>query len=246
MESLIRWKKGDYVKLSKAISRYNKLINESDLTNLPELQNYTRVKSEITTRSELNRVINSLKRANKSNLYRSVTFDSGESLSEYEYNELRKQRTQALRSLTTEQNKILSERLSIGMGDERLSEISAIKESLNLETKSEKAFLDTVERIKKLGVSDRKMKKAIQFRENFYKALEGTSNFKNYEALKKKLDSIKNPHKFHEYVRQSPVLMDLFLWYKNTDDLQYGSFSSNEEAFNSTLMFHLGIENIDV
>ena len=39
--------------------------------------------------------------------------------------------------------------------------------------------------------------------------------------------------------------MDLFLWYKESDSLFYGGFNDNEEAFNSTLLFHLGIEEVE-
>lgn len=248
MESLIKWKRGDYIRLSKAVSRYNTLINTSDVNSetLPEIQKYSELKSSITTRKELNRVVNSLKRANRENLSKTVKFDSGESLTEYEYDELKKQRSNALRSLTREKNKILEERPSIGMGDERISEIEAIQTSLqNLEAKSGKNFEKTILRIQKLGVADRGMKKALTFRENMYTALEGVSNFENYEILKKELDKIKNPQKFFEYVKQSPILMDIFLWYKNPEVLHYGSFSSNQEAFNSSLLFHLGIEDIE-
>lgn len=248
MESLIKWKRGDYVKLSKAVSRYNTLINTSDVNSetLPEIQKYSELKTRITTRKELNRVINSLKRANRENLSKTVKFDSGESLTEYEYGELKKQRANALRSLTREKNKILIERPSIGMGDERISEIEAIQTSLqNLESKTGKIFEKTILRIQKLGVADRRMKKALTFRENMYTALEGISNFENYETLKKELDKIKNPQKFYEYVKQSPILMDIFLWYKKPEDLHYGSFSSNQEAFNSSLLYHLGIEDIE-
>ena len=31
MESVIRWKRGDYVRLGRAISRFNKIINEITL-----------------------------------------------------------------------------------------------------------------------------------------------------------------------------------------------------------------------
>ena len=47
-------------------------------------------------------------------------------------------------------------------------------------------------------------------------------------------------------MRKSPILMDLFLWYKEPDSLFYGAFSDNEEAFDSALIFHLGIENVEV
>ena len=132
------------------------------------------------------------------------------------------------------------------MGDERLSEIQAIEDSferLNEKTGSDLKRLKS--RIMSVGRSDYKLSKDVQFMKNFYTALEGISNFQNYDILKRELDKIKNPSKFYEYVKKSPVLMDLFLWYKESDTLFYGSFSSNQEAFNSSLLFHLGITDIE-
>ena len=100
-------------------------------------------------------------------------------------------------------------------------------------------------RIFSVGRSDYKLSRDELFRRNFYTALEGISNFQNYDILKKELDKIKNPTKFYEFVKKSPVLMDLFLWYKESDSLFYGGFNDNEEAFNSTLLFHLGIEEVE-
>ena len=42
MDSLIRWKKGDYIKLGQAVSRFNKIINDLEVDEkefLPDLQN---------------------------------------------------------------------------------------------------------------------------------------------------------------------------------------------------------------
>ena len=103
-----------------------------------------------------------------------------------------------------------------------------------------------MERIFSVGRTDYELAKSELFRKNFYKALEEISNFQNYDVLKKRLDKIKNPIKFYEFVKQSTILMDLFLWYKESDSLFYGSFSSNQEAFNSSLLFHLGITDIEV
>ena len=132
------------------------------------------------------------------------------------------------------------------MGDERLSEIQAIEDSferLNEKTGSDLKRLKS--RIMSVGRSDYKLSRDELFRKNFYTALEGISNFQNYDILKRELDKIKNPTKFYEYVKQSPILMDLFLWYKEKDTLFYGAFRSNQEAFNSSLLYHLGITDIE-
>lgn len=250
MDSLIRWKKGDYIKLGQAVSRFNKIINELEVDErdyLPELRNYKEIKEHITSRKELNRIIKSLRRANIENLLATKSFDSGEEISKWEFQELNKAKRRAFRNLEKERENILTNRPSIGMGDERLSEIKAIETSFNeLHEKTGSDLKRVIDRIFSVGRSDYKLSKDKLFMDNFYKALEGVSNFQNYKILKDELDKIKNPTKFYEFVKQSPVLMDLFLWYKESDSLFYGGFSDNEEAFNSTLLFHLGITDVKV
>ena len=250
MDSLIRWKKGGYIKLGQAVSRFNKIINELEVDErdyLPELRDYKEIKEHITSRKELNRIIKSLRRANIENLLATKSFDSGEEISKWEFQELNKAKRRAFRNLEKERESILTNRPSIGMGDERLSEIKAIETSFNeLHEKTGSDLKRVIDRIFSVGRSDYKLSKDKLFMDNFYKALEGVSNYQNYKILKDELDKIKNPTKFYEFVNKSPVLMDLFLWYKESDSLFYGGFSDNEEAFNSTLLFHLGIPDIKV
>lgn len=249
MDSLIRWRKGDYIKLGQAVSRFNKLVNElsvDEINYLPDIKDYKEVREKITSRKELNRVINSLKRATSENLVDSKFFESGEQISKWEFSEINKAKRRALRNLNQERANILQGRESIGMGDERLSEIQAIEDSFErIEEKTGSDLKRLISRIMSVGRSDYKLAKDKQFMENFYTALEGISNFQNYDILKRELDKIKNPSKFYEYVKQSPVLMDLFLWYKESDSLFYGGFSNNQEAFDSTLLFHLGITDVE-
>ena len=250
MDSLIRWKRSDYMKLSKAVSRFNKIINELEVEEkeyLPELKDYKEIRDKITSRKELNRIINSLKRATEENLLTKRIYESGEAISKWEFQEVNKARNRAFRNLEKERQGILQGRQSIGMGDERLSEIHAIEQSfIDLEERKGADLKRLKERIFSVGRSDYALAKDKLFRDNFYKALEGISNFQNYDLLKKELDKIKNPTKFYEYVSKSPVLMDLFLWYKESDSLFYGGFNNNQDAFDSTLMFHLGIDNVKV
>lgn len=250
MESLIRWKRGDYIRLGRAISKFNQTINEIEVDEasvLPEVQNYKEIKSNINSRKELNRIIKALNRADTHNLTSIHEYASGEKITDWEYKEINKATRRAMRNLESERASILSGRESIGMGDERLSEIKAMERSIeDLDTRKGRAFEKLKERIFSLGRSDYKLTRDKQFQENFYKALEGISNFQNYDVLKHELDKIKNPTKFYNYVKKSPVLMDLFLWYKESDSLFYGGFNDNEDAFDSTLMFHLGINDVDV
>lgn len=250
MQSFIRWSRSDAMKLSKAVSRFNKLVRELEAENLdylPEIKSYQQVKGDILSRNELNRVLKSLSRATRENLSESYTFDSGEEVSKYEWKEINLAKRRAFRNLGKERSKILSERQSIGMGDERLSEIRSMETSFTLlGYKEGKDFRRTVNRIYNIGRMDAELRKAETFRKNFYTSLENLSSFENYDKLKEKLDKIKNPISFYEYVKQSPILMDIFLWYKNKETTNYGGFESNEEAFDSSLVYHLGITDIDV
>lgn len=250
MDSLIRWKKGDYIKLGQAVSRFNKIINElesDEVDYLPDLKDYKYIREHISSRKELNRVINALKSATEENLTNKRVFDSGEEISEWEFREVNKAKRRALRNLTKEKENILSSRPSIGMGEERLSEIRAIEKSFEgLNKKVGSDLKRLIKRIELVGRSDYKLSKDEIFMKNFYTALEGISNFQNYDLLKKELDKIKNPTKFYEYVSKSTILMDLFLWYKEPETTFYGAFTDNQEAFDSSLFYHLGIENVNI
>ena len=58
MESLIKWKRGDYIKLSKAVSKFNKTLSnlDSQADYLPTAPEYKEIRDNIHTRKELNRV----------------------------------------------------------------------------------------------------------------------------------------------------------------------------------------------
>lgn len=64
--SQIKWKKGDFISLGKAVSAFNKKINELQNNEnnlyLPDFKDYNNIKQNINTRKELNRQINSMKK----------------------------------------------------------------------------------------------------------------------------------------------------------------------------------------
>lgn len=247
--NLIRWKRGDYVKLSRAVSNFNKRINElksmedKELSYLPDLKDYKSIKENIYSRSELNRIIKSLKDVSKEKALDLYTTDSGVDLTRWEATEIKKAQRRALKSVNLEIQKIEEGRPSIGMGDERLRELEATRKSIeNIDKKQGYEFKRTKERIMELGKKDRELKQDSLFRENFLKALEETSDFENYDKLKEKLDSIKNPTKFYEFIKQSNIFMDLFIWYHDkSGTIVYGAFATNEDAFNEGLE-QLGID----
>lgn len=248
-QNLIRWKRSDYSRLSYAVNSFNKkvkelenIIDDSD-SYLPKERSYKELKSKIVSRKELNRIIKSLRDFNQESSIK-VETPAGQELTKWEYKELKKARRRALNSLSREEGEIVLGRQSIGMGDERLREIEATKKSFeNLETKTGSEFSRVAGRIESLGRTDLKLAKDKRFMENFYTALEELKNYDNYDSLKKELSKIKNPTKFYDFINRSPILMDMFKWYKSDDGtLIYGGFASNEEAFNTALEKDLGID----
>ena len=93
-QSKIRWQQKDYLSLGRAVANFNKKINklqsEEKKLYLPELKNYKEIKQNIQTRSELNRIINSLKRFSKEGAEDLYVTKAGEQITKWERQELRK------------------------------------------------------------------------------------------------------------------------------------------------------------
>ena len=248
MDSLIRWTKNDRARLDSAIRNFNKEVNKLSKmdVDVPDKENFTYLVQHITTRRELENVIKSLKEYNDTTGTQMVELHSGEKVSLYEYNNIAKKVEIAERNLHTEMNKIQNERLITQnkyMGEERITEIQETLESLSDYTKNAENFEKASKRLVNIGRTDYEMAKTKLFKENFLKSLESAKNFDNYKALKKELNRYRDPRKFYDYVKKSPFLMDIFLWYKSTDGyLVYSSFDSNENAFDNALVNDLGID----
>ena len=251
MDSLIRWKRTDSENLTRAVNKFNrevKALKNEDIT-LPSKVNYNDLRDHITTRKELEEVINSLTSANERTLTETQKLASGEEVSLYEYNEAVRKKDIATKNLIQEMNKIQGDRNITGniyMGEERITEIESTLDALNTTFESKENFERMQKRLDFLGRTDYELARNKQFMENFFTALDDILNFENAERLKKELKKIRNPNKFYEYVKKSPILMDIFLWYKEDDgSLIYSNFDTNEQAFNSALVNDLNF-NIDV
>lgn len=239
-ESLIKWKKSDYLRLGQAVSRFNKRVKEleaDDIEYLPDLKDYKELKNNILSRKELNRVIKSLNKITKEGMNELVELPSGQVLTKWEYSEIKLARNRAMKSLTSESTSIIEGRKWVGMGDERLDQIKDTISSIsNIENLRGYEFKRVKERISVLGEKDIELKKAQKYKENFMKSLEEMSTYDNYNKLYNKLANIKNPIQFYEYIRKSEILQDLFLFYTDKATSQtYGGFNSNQEAFNYAL-----------
>lgn len=250
-DNLIRWKRGDYVKLSKAVNKFNKQINELQAKGynyLPETKSYQSLKENIYTRKELNRLVNSMKKFNIETA-KKVELE-GTDLSKWEYKEIRLARNRARRYLEgkLEMQQRENPYAKFGIETKEIEQTRATIKSLDKLEKQQGKFEVNrlIQRIKNLGSYDVEMKRAAQFKENYMKALEQMSNYDNYDLLKEKLDSIKNPEDFYEFIKQSNTLSDLFDYYETSPQAQtYGGFDNNQEAFNRALE-ELGVLDVQI
>lgn len=236
--SQINWRKGDYISLGKAVSQFNRKINElqkeESKNYLPDILNYADIKENITTRRELQRVINSLRRFKEEgaeDLYRT---QAGEEITKWERRELGIESRTAQIRLTKELKNLYApkqgEKFSRAqMGSIRVREIEAQLRNLKqIETKKGYEFKRLKERIHNVGTSDYENRKAIIFRNNFMNELTNLKN-NNKEFLKvyEYFEKIKNPIEFFNTTQKSQVLQDFFEWY--IDPENYGNFKDNND-----------------
>lgn len=240
-DSKISWRRGDFVRLGRAVSDFNKKINELNKEEkklyLPEKIDYKEAKENITTRKELNRVINSLRRFQAEGAEDLYTTQAGETITKWERRELGIQSRIAQTRLRAELKKLNEPQENgfsrVQMGSLRAREIEAqLKNLKQIETKAGFMFRGLKARIMSLGASDYTMKKAIVFKENYINEMKKYSHYDNYDKLMKKLNSFSNPVSFFNYVSQNEL----------TGDLTYQSDETyTQEAFNSFVQ-DFGIE----
>ena len=247
MDSLIRWKKEDSIRLSNAINRFNKEIDKLDKSkNIPQKITYDEATRRFSTRREFESLINSLNRADEYTLTKEEELASGEKITYWEFSESLRKRNNAGINLLNELDRINRERAESGnryMGEERISEI---QETLSLIDES----FDDLYKFKKrrkqlnfLGRGDYDTARNKLFMENLKQAARDLSSFTNYKKLEKYMNSIRNPNKFYEIMKKSNILMDIFIWYKDEDGtLVYSGFDTNEQAFDTALKEDLGLD----
>ena len=236
--SQIRWKKGDFITLGKAVSQFNKKINElqkdENLSYLPEMKNYQDIKENITTRRELQRVIKSLRRFKEEGAEDLYVTQAGEEITKWERRELGIQTRTAQTRLTKELKELYTPKEGqkysrAQMGSIRVREIEAqLKNLKQIETKKGYEFKRLRQRIHNIGTSDYEFRKATVYRNNFMNELTNLKN-NNKEFIKvyEYFEKIKNPIEFFNTTQKSQVLQDFFEWYMDSEN--YGNFQDNNE-----------------
>ena len=224
----IKWNRSDIGKLSSAVRQFNKTIKklesaESDLV-LPDVVDYKELKSGITTRQELNRMIGSLRRFTNPAKQKAIKLDSGIDITAWEYTELKAERRRAEKRLTGE---LFGLESTLGTGNKRINEIRGTIASLQkLETATGEDFKRIRERIKVQGTSDFNRKKAKTFQDNFIKAFKGMGRKEIVEYAQK----FKDPEEFWNAIKDSGF-SNLQEFYDESEGILRFSMDSDERYF---------------
>ena len=239
-QSRIKWNKGDYISLGRAVADFNRKINrlqsEEKRLYLPETLTYSEVKGNIKSRSELNRIIRSLKRFQKEGAEELYKTEAGEEITKWKRTELSYQRSIATRRLNIELRNLslptFGEFSRVQMGSERKREIEAQLKSLKqLEFKKGYEFERLQRRIEFLGTSDYTIKMSYVFRKNFMEELEKLArNMPEFRTIYDYFLNIKNPVEFFKTTQRSQALEDFFAWYMNPEN--YANFETAQDLAN--------------
>lgn len=236
----IKWQRADYITLGKAVSNFNKKINklnaEERKTYLPETITYSEIKENIKTRSELNRIVNSLRRFSKEGAEDLYITQAGEEITKWERRELGIQSRTAQRRLMQELKQLQLPMKTgfsrVQMGSERAKEIEAqLKNLKKLEQKAGFDFDRLKRRIEYLGTSDYSLKRSYTFRQNFMDQLDNLrKNSPEFQKVYDYFNDIKNPIDFFNTTQRSEVLQDFFVWYQQPEN--YQQFESKDDVAN--------------
>lgn len=249
--SRIRWQKGDYITLGKAVADFNKKIDRLEqmegLGYLPDKITYQETKQKIYSRKELKRVINSLKAFQKEGAEDLIINQAGVFLTKWENKKLKQQAKIAVARINEELS-VLSQKEEgqkysyAQMGLSRVRELERMKEKVEglSQTKDVKDFKDKAGYVKKIGTYDFSQRMAEVYRENYLTMINKSySNFENYDKFMEKLESITDPKQFFDFLKTNDKLMDITYMY---DLAQLGiGGASSQDTFNE-LLENIGIE----
>ena len=248
-QTRIQMSNEDFITLEKAVNKFNKKVRElerltDDSSYLPETRNFKEVLKSFETRDEFNRIVKSLNSfsTQKSSGVR-VTLETGQEISRWELTELNRARRRAYKNLMTEKETILNERISIGIGDERLREINRQLEKVENVLKTNQRDFNRIKgQVFKYGSTDYYFKQDLLFQKNFLEAIKDLRYLENYDILLNEINKRKNPTDLWNWVKNSEILADVFLWYDDEKgNRSYGAFASNDQRLDRALE-ELGIE----
>lgn len=221
MEHLIRWSSKDDKRLAAAVRKFNSVVGKLSnpqlpTTSLPEL------KDQILTRKELNRQIKKLN---------SITLENADT---WLNDQLQLDIRAAKRRLT---RKLKSLPKGDFMGNDEYYFVEGELQNINKLNDLPTSFKERkIKRINDLASSDFEMKQAKNYRDWYIRSIdEFYSQFKGYDKLKKKLESIKNPITFYNMIKG----------FVNEADINYLRYQLQNQAFFNRILNAWGLDEED-
>lgn len=247
---MIRWSKGDYIKLGKAVSNFNKQISknetEANKLYLPEPMNYKELRDRIQTREGLNAYLQQLKRINLPNAFNLETLENGTIITKYQKGELNRARSQAINQLSQEISDIekktkvdygvysdiaLPNAFKTGKQKELEAKLKDFKELYKLSGKDFKKRASQL----MINQTELKFRRAYIFRQNYMKVMrEKYSLFRDFWIFERWANKHKNPIDFYNSLPEGEEYFPNDL-YRHSDE------TLSEEEF-STFLEEIGID----
>ena len=201
LEPPIKWNKEKNAELNKAIKDFNKRVKKLRSKSkrnayVPEEVYFRATKRMISTETELEDVLQSLKRFKGKEAYKRVTLKSGEELTAWEFNELKRQQKRAKAYV---QKELKKENRPYGkMGTTNFQRLKVIEDSIkNFESLKGTKLEIAKERIANYGSTDFEMRRAITYKENYLSMMK--KNFQNETYYRKLIKAMKEVHPIDFY-----------------------------------------------
>lgn len=247
----IRWSKGDYIRLGKAVADFNRQVTqnttEANKLYLPKLIDYNALKNEIKTRQGLNAYIQQLKRINLEGSLELEQLEGGVVLSRYQRRELQRSLATVIPKLEADIAKAEAQTLA-GYGYSKGTKLpdmlkgvqqkqleAKLKDYKDLFTLSGEKFRNLASKLM-VNQTEKKYRQAYLFRQRYMKEMrEKYSNFRDYWIFKKYYaDRHKDPVRFYDDLPEDDTY--------SPNDLYFQSDKTfTEEAFTSFVETILGV-----
>lgn len=246
----IRWSKGDYIRLGKAVADFNRQIaantTEANKLYLPKQIDYQALRNEIKTRQGLNAYIQQLKRINLGDSFALEKLEGGQTVTRYQRREIQRALSQIVPELESkiqsEQAKTLirygrtpTEELPDPFKSYQQKQLEArLKDYKELFTLSGEKFKRRAEQLM-INQTEKKYRQAYQFRKNYMKEMRKYRNMRDYWIFKKYYaDKHKDPVRFYEDLPEDDTYFPDDLYYQS--DMVY-----TDEQFTSFVETILGV-----
>lgn len=238
----IRWSKGDYIRLGRAVADFNREIakntTEANKLYLPDKVDYNELKDSIQTRKGLEDYIKSMKRIKTAGAFNLEKLEGGEIITAYQKGELSRSIKSSTASLSA-QIKSIENQTKVNLGldsDIKLPQAFKSAEQKQLEaTLTDFKHLfnytgkDFKRKAREIGINweEKRYRRAYQFMINYKTEMKKYKDFANYDLLQKWFRNHKNPISFYDSLPDNEYY---------PDDLQYQSDKVfTQEQFNSFL-----------